>query len=265
MSERKLVLKEDMKAGLKRLGVQAGEHVIVHTSFSAFGFVCGGPQMVIEALLEAVTEEGTILMPTQTWKNMDPKTGVHWEEPEEWWQAIRDNWPAYDKDITPTNTMGAVAEMFRKWPGAIRSDHPVRSLAAKGALAEYFMEKHDLSDIFGETSPIGKLYEKGGKVLLLGVDYDKNTSIHLADYRAEYPSKHTDKESCAMMVNGKREWITYETIVVDGEDFVEIGAAFEKACQDQVKKTTIGNLTARYMDQRALVDFATNWITENRK
>ena len=81
-----------------------------------------------QALLESVGTDGTVMMPTQSWENLDPSTGVHWEEPELWWQIIRDNWPAYNKDITPTNTMGAVAEMFRKWPGTSqRSPCPLRS------------------------------------------------------------------------------------------------------------------------------------------
>ena len=55
---------------------------------------------LIEALLESVGAEGTIMMPTQSWENLDPTAGVHCEEPEEWWELIRDNWPAYDKDFT---------------------------------------------------------------------------------------------------------------------------------------------------------------------
>ena len=201
MSERKIDLKKDLISGFEKIGLKKGDNVIVHTSLKSFGFVCGGPQIVIEALLETVGETGTIMMPTQTWKNLDPTAGVHWEEPKEWWDLIRQNWPAYDKNITPTNTMGAVAEMFRKWPGAVRSDHPARSLAALGPNAEYLVKDHDLSDIFGETSPLAKLYKLDGKVLLLGTGYDKNTSIHLADVRAEYPSKHYANESSAMMVN----------------------------------------------------------------
>ena len=112
--ERKLVLKSDIMNALQKVGVKQGQTIMVHTSLSSLGFVCGGAQTVIEALLASVGEEGTIMMPSQSWKNLDPEAGVHWQEPEEWWQAIRDNWPAYDKEITPTNTMGAVAEMFRK-------------------------------------------------------------------------------------------------------------------------------------------------------
>lgn len=263
MDERKIVLKKDLKEGFQKLGLKEGDNVIVHTSLSSMGFVCGGAQVVIEALLETVGANGTIMMPTQSWKNLDPEAGVHWEEPKEWWQLIRDNWPAYDKDITPTNTMGAVAEMFRKWPGTMRSSHPARSFAAKGENAEYLLKDHDLCDIFGEESPLGKLYALDGKVLLLGVGYDKNTSIHLADVRAEYPGKHYGRESSAMMVNGKREWVTYETLVVDGEDFEQIGQAFEDT--EDVAWVNIGNARAVCMSQRKIVDFAVKWIEDNRK
>ena len=159
--------------------------------------------------------------------------------------------------------MGAVAEMFRKWPGAMRSDHPARSVAAKGKNANYLTENHDLSNIFGEGSPIAKLYELDGYVLLMGVDYDKNTSLHLADVRAEYPGKHLSKESSAIMQDGKRVWKTYETLYVDGEDFVEIGKAFEKVAS--VKRVPLGNGELIFMRQRELVDFAVDWIEKNRK
>lgn len=261
--ERKLVLKQDILSALQSVGVEQGQSIEVHTSLSSMGFVCGGAQVVIEALMEAVGESGTIMMPTQSWKNLDPTCGVHWEEPEEWWQIIRDNWPAYDKNITPTNTMGAVAEMFRKWPGTLRSDHPARSVAAWGKHAEYLTQDHDLSNIFGEGSPIGKLYELDGYVLLIGVGYDKNTSIHLADVRAEYPGKHNCTEHSAILENGKRVWKAYDTLFVDGEDFIQIGEAFESVYP--VQKALLGNAAIRFMRQRDLVDFAVAWIGKNRR
>lgn len=260
--ERKLVLKKDIVEALEKAGVREGQAIMVHTSLSSLGFVCGGAQTVIEALMECVGAKGTIMMPTQSWKNLDPEAGVHWEEPKEWWQAIRDNWPAYDKDITPTNTMGVVAEMFRKWPGALRSDHPARSVAAWGKHAEYLTKDHDLSNIFGEGSPVGKLYELDGYVLLIGVGYDKNTSLHLADVRAEYPGKHMSAESSAVMENGRRVWKTYETLYVDGEDFDAIGEAFER--ERGAAKVSLGNGTITFMKQRELVDFAVEWIQKNR-
>ena len=261
--ERKIVLKQDILNALSKVGACNGQTIMVHTSLSSLGFVCGGAQVIIEALLETVGTEGTIMMPTQSWKNLDPATGVHWEEPENWWQLIRENWPAYNKDITPTNTMGTVAEMFRKWPGTLRSDHPARSVAAWGKHAEYLTSAHDLSNIFGDGSPIGKLYEQDGLVLLIGVGYDKNTSLHLADVRASYPGKHNSTEYSAVLEDGKRVWKQYETLFVDGEDFNEIGAAFENTCS--VRKAALGNGTITLMKQRELVDFAVTWIEQNRK
>ncbi|MCR5054346.1 MAG: AAC(3) family N-acetyltransferase [Lachnospiraceae bacterium] len=259
----KTVIKSDIINALRGVGLNTGDSVMVHTSLGQIGYVCGGAQTVIEALIEVVGQDGTIMMPTQSWKNLDPETGVHWDADEADWDVIRENWPAYDKAITPTNTMGAVAEMFRSWPGALRSDHPARSVAAWGKNAGYFTEDHDLSNIFGDTSPVGKLYELDGKVLLIGVDHDKNTSLHLADVRAEYPSKHNFVEHSAVMENGKRVWKAYETLFVDGEDFVDIGAAFEAG--HTVKRQKLGNAELRLMKQRELVDFAVEWIERNRK
>lgn len=92
-----------------------------------------------------------------------------WEEPEEWWQAIRDNWPAYDPDITPTNTMGAVAEMFRSWKGSIRSSHLVRSVAANGKKVIFgngmitLMKQRDLVDFAVEWIEKNRKQQKMAK------------------------------------------------------------------------------------------------------
>lgn len=72
----KTIYKEDIVQGLTELGLKRGDVVIVHTSLKSIGYVCGGAQTVIEALIEVVTSEGTIVMPTQSWKNLDPETGA---------------------------------------------------------------------------------------------------------------------------------------------------------------------------------------------
>ena len=258
----RVVIKEEIVNELRRMGLQKNDVVMVHTSLKSMGYVCGGAQTIIEALIEVVGEEGTLMMPTQSWRNLDPEEGVHWEADESDWKLIRDHWPAYDKHITPTNIMGAVAEMFRQWPGSIRSDHPARSVCAYGKYAEYLTKDHDLSNIFGEGSPIARLYELDGKVLLLGVGYDKNTSLHLADIRAEYPGKHNCIQYSAIMENGERVWKEYETLFVDGEDFTEIGSAFEEHCP--VSTGRIGEAEIRLMKQRELVDYAVEWMEKNR-
>ena len=266
-NNRPFIKKEDVLEAFKAAGLAKNQNVIVHCSLSSIGFVCGGAEIIIRSLIETIGQDGTIMMPTQSWKNLDPETGVHWEEPKEWWDAIRENWPAYDKNVTPTNTMGAVAEMFRKWPGALRSDHPARSVSAWGKNAALFTENHDLINIFGDGSPLSRLYDADGCILLIGVDYDKCTSLHLADARANFKSKHTTVEHSAIMENGKRVWKAYETLAVDGEDFIQIGKDFETSplAENSFKTAKLGNATLRFIRMKPLVDFAVEWIEKNRE
>ena len=91
----------------------------------------------------------------------------------------------------------------------------------------------------------------------------KNTSLHLADARAEYPGKHNCIEHSAIIENGRRVWKAYETLFVDGEDFDQIGAAFEE--RYDVHHAMMGKAELRLMRQRELVDFAVEWIEKNRR
>lgn len=167
-----VILKGEIIQKLKEVGLKSGDTVMVHTSLGKMGYVCGGAQAVIEALMEVVGDSGTIMMPTQSWKNLDPETGVHWEAEQKDWQLIRDNWPAYDKNLTPTNTMGAVAEMFRQVPGSVRSDHPARSVCAWGRYAEY-PGKHTCVE-HSAVSEAGKRVWKAYETLFVdGNDFEK--------------------------------------------------------------------------------------------
>ncbi|WP_213591351.1 aminoglycoside N(3)-acetyltransferase [Paenibacillus woosongensis] len=262
-TERPILTKGDLKEQFRRCGVSNGQTIIVHTSLSRIGFVVGGAETLIRALLEIVGEEGTLVMPSQTWKNLDPATGVHWEVSPIHWPIIREHWPAYDKEITPAIGMGVVAEVFRKWPGAARSDHPARSFAAVGKHADYLTKEHDLSQIFGKGSPIDKLYELDGHILLIGVGYDKNTSLHLAETRASFPTKRFTDESSAIMSDGKRTWVTYRTQAVDDEDFTELGQQYDRAHDVTIHK--VGEAEVRFLRQRQLVDWAVQWMETNRK
>ena len=178
-----VILKDEIIQKLKEVGLKSGDTVVVHTSLGKMGYVCGGAQAVIEALMEVVGDSGTIMMPTQSWKNLDPETGVHWEADQKDWQLIRDNWPAYDKNLTPTNTMGAVAEMFRQVPGSVRSDHPARSVCAWGRYAEY-PGKHtyvEHSAVSEAGKRVWKAYETlfvdGNDFEKIGEDYEKAYAV----------------------------------------------------------------------------------------
>src|SRR3712207_648408 len=192
---------------LHACGLRPGQTVLVHMAMSRLGWVVGGAEAVILAFLDVLGPEGTLMMPTHTTSNTDPAEWQHPPIPQSWWQLVRDHTPAYNPATTPTRLMGAVPELLRTWPGALRSNHPVTSFAAIGPNAEYLTADHVLEEDTGDHSPVGRLYDLDGDVLLLGVTHWKNTSLHLAEARAHYPGKRTIRSGSAMMIAGTRKWV----------------------------------------------------------
>ncbi len=247
---------------LRACGMNSGQTVLLHMAMSKLNWVVGSSQAVIQALLDVLGSDGTLMMPTQTTNNSDPAEWQHPPVPESWWQLIRDHTPAFDPATTPTREMGSAAELFRTWPGAIRSSHPSASFAAVGKNAHTLIDNHDLYDELGEKSPLARLYELDGYVLLLGVEHWNNTSLHLAENRANYPGKSPLKANSAILVNGERQWVEYEVLETYGDDFGEIGNAFDAAHKIEVRH--IQDAEVRFFKQRAVVDFAAQWIEQNR-
>jgi aminoglycoside 3-N-acetyltransferase len=161
---------QSLAAGLSALGMRAGEVVLVHSSMKRLGFVVGGVQAVVQAVLDVLGPDGTVVVPTHTPDNTDPADWQHPPVPEAWWPAIRQQAPGFDRSRTPSRWMGVLAEAVRTWPGAVRSDHPQVSFAALGKHAAAIAEGHRLDDALGEQSPLGAVYRLHGKVLLLGAD-----------------------------------------------------------------------------------------------
>jgi aminoglycoside 3-N-acetyltransferase len=247
---------------LQACGLSAGQTVLVHMAMGQLGWVVGGAEAVILALLAAVAPGGTIMMVTNSNGNTDPAEWQHPPVPPAWWQTIRDHMPAYNPLTTPSRGLGAAPELLRTWPGVRRSAHPAFSLAAVGPQAEYLTAGHALEEDSGDRSPLGKLYELDGHVLLLGVDHWNNTSLHLAEFRAAYPGKRTVRTGSAMLVDGVRQWVEYDTLLTDPDDFGEIGAAFDRAHSVVVRQ--INAAPVRFFRQRPLVDFAVAWMEQHR-
>lgn len=247
---------------LRDCGMAEGQTVLVHMAMSQLGWVVGAAEAVVLALLAAVGDSGTIMMTSNTSNNTDPWEWQHPPLPEKWWQTIRDHTPAYNPRTTPTREMGAVPELFRTWPGAVRSAHPAFSLAALGPNANYLVADHALEEDSGDRSPLGKLYELDGHVLLLGVEHWNNTSLHYAEFRADYPGKGTLRTGSAMMVDGQRQWVAYETLGTNPDDFGEIGEAFDAAHEITIGK--INEAEVRFFKQRQVVDFAVEWMEKHR-
>ena len=253
------VTAESLRRTLGELGITQGDVLLAHSSLSSLGWVCGGPAAVIEALMLALTADGTLVMPAHSTGLTDPCNWQNPPVPESWWAEIRNSMPAFDAHRTPTRKMGAIAELFRTWPGVLRSGHPTSSFAAWGKHAELVIAEHPLDDPMGERSPLGRLYELDGKVLLLGVGHDKNTSLHLAERKAFGAGQRRIKNGSPMVVQGERRWIEYEEPIAFIDDFPALGHAFEAGSANVAHSGT-----TRVMRQRALVDFGTAWLRAHR-
>lgn len=254
---------DTMASDLDRLGVKSGQTILVHGSLSSLGWVCGGPPAVVDALMNVIGEEGTIVMPTHSPGNRDPNNMGSPPVPESWYDTIRTQMPPYRPAVTPTRGMGAIAECFRSYPEVRRSDHPQHSFAAWGSEAEFVVGDHPLDYSLGEQSPLARVYDLDGDVLFLGTTHATNTSLHLAEYRSSIDIDRTTHAS-AVLVDGEREWVRWEDLALDDGDFDACGKAFETRYPDIVDNGQVGVGEATLSSQQALVDFAVEWFESNR-
>src|SRR5690554_4784310 len=166
----------------KELGLEAGDVVIAHFAMSKMGWVSGGAEAVILALKEVITDEGTIVMPAQSAGNSDPEDWENPPVPKEWFETIRNSIPVYNPKTTPTRGIGVIPELFRTFPGVIRSNHPHASFTSFGKLKNEIITNHELSPMFGINSPLGNLYKiKNSKILLVGTTFETSTALNLSE------------------------------------------------------------------------------------
>lgn len=250
--------RESLASDLSRLGVHSGMTLLVHCSLRSLGWVIGGPVSVVQALMDVVGSGGTIVMPTHTADYSDPASWQNPPVPISTWPLIRKHMPAFDPLITPAHSMGAVAEVFRTVSGTLRSNHPTASFAAWGKNAGIVTSDHSLSFGLGNQSPLARIYDLDGSVLLLGVGYDRNTSFHLAEYRMSN-KKQIDCGS-PIIENDQRVWNVYKDIVLNDEPFSDLGTRFETDSKVNCGKVALA--TCRVFKERDAVDYALMWMKQ---
>ena len=158
------------------LGIENGDTLFIHSSFKSLGPVEGGAGTVISALEGVIGQDGLILMPTF---NLLP--------------SREERVASWDVATTPS-TVGWLTEFFRQMPGTYRSDHYSHAVAARGKGAEAFVsdhlrregyqspwDHHPWGKTYGTHSPMFRAYKSDAKLLMIGVDYQTSTYIHLVE------------------------------------------------------------------------------------
>jgi aminoglycoside 3-N-acetyltransferase len=260
------VTKRQLMRDLKKLGVRPGQTIMLHASVKAIGWIVGGPDAMLEALLDCLTPKGTLMM------------YVGWEEDiEDFYSWSPERQTAYLAECPPFDPLTSRAQ--RKWsilteylrtrPGACRSGNPGASVAAIGANAQWITENHPLNYGYGHGSPLAKLCEASGKVLLLGASFATITLLHYSEHVASIPNKRTLHYKVPILREGKRTWVEVEEYdtrisIVDweggdyfpiiAEDFIEAGYG---------RCARVGAALSYFFDAAALHSFAVHWMEQN--
>jgi len=241
--------RDSLAADLRALGVEPGQLVMLHVSMRSLGFVVGGAETLLDAALEALGPTGTLMMPAHSGDLSDPADWSNPPVPAAWIDEVRATLPAYDPARTPTWGLGVVPELFRTWPGVMRSAHPTVSLAAHGPLAAEIVATHPLDDPHGEASPLARAYDRNVKLLLLGVGWNRATLLHLAERRAR-PDAEPALSGAPILRDGRRIWQRYCDYDSEPEQFARVGDALAGL----IATGLVGSARAILADGRTAVD-----------
>ncbi|NWG10305.1 aminoglycoside 3-N-acetyltransferase [Candidatus Bathyarchaeota archaeon] len=256
------ITKSRLMADFKKLGTESGDTIMLHASVKAIGWIVGGPDIVIQALLDVLGADGTLTMYVG-WED-SPYRLEKWNE--EWQQAYLKECPPFDPKMSRAHRKWSIlTEYLRTWPGAYRSNHPEASCAAVGARAKWLTENHPLQYGYGPGSPLAKLCEAKGKVLLLGAPFDTITLLHYSENLAKVSNKRTVRYKMPILRDGKRvlveieEFDTCGSILPNAEEYFKIipceFLSFGKGISGK-----IGNAQSYLFDANELVNFAVQWL-----
>lgn len=251
---------------LRRLGVVAGDVVMVHASLRSVGPVLGRAAGVVSALDQAVGPSGTWLMvlgahDDWAWVN---------ERPEEEREALLADAEPFDPlTARAESELGVLAEVFRTHPGTLVSDHPEGRFGARGERAAELMHDPPWDDYYGPGSALERLLDLHGKVLRLGADTDTTTLIHYAEYLTPLPDKRRVRRYRAVKTPGGKAIRTVSCLddssgIVDfpTEDYFAV-ILREYFATGRARIGQVGRAPSELIDGRDLVAFARDWMTAN--
>ncbi|MDC0673125.1 aminoglycoside 3-N-acetyltransferase [Nannocystis radixulma] len=254
------VTQETLARECAELGVEPGDTLMVHASLRAVGEVLGGPDALIEAILAAVGPDGTMMMYIGSPSPLDDTgRGIYSAADEAF---IAEHCPPFDPYRTRANReFGALAEFFRGHPRVRCSANAGMRMAAVGARADLLTRDHAASYGMGAGSPLERLCQAGGKLLLLGSDPDNTTLLHYAEAVAPIEGKRVARVRVPVLADGARVWLDVEEFdsangIKDWPErfFADIVERFVAA--GHARSGPIGAAHSHLIPAQALVDYA---------
>jgi aminoglycoside 3-N-acetyltransferase len=259
--------RSELVAQLRELGVEPGGVVMVHCSLSSLGNVVGGADTVVAGLLELLGSSGTLLAMTG-WEH----DAYHFDD---WPRALQDAYrrdpPAFDPELSEAaREYGRLAERIRTWPKARHSSHPECRFSSLGEQAGWITADHPLDHPYGDGSPLAKLVDAGGSVLMLGAPLGTITLLHHAEEVAHVAGKRIVHYSCPIKTPSGIEWVAVEDIdTSDGalpyERVVGERDSFELIAEEALRagvgtSGAVGTSASNLFAAGDLVRFAVSWI-----
>jgi len=243
----------ELKPAFEELGL-VDRPVIAHASLKPFGYVQGGAEIVLGAMLASFK---SIMVPTFTYRTMitpevgPPNNGIKYGSEKDLNKMAQPFTPDMRADVM----MGMLSETLRNHATAKRTSHPILSFA--GIKSDEFL---DTQTLYEPLAPIGALAEADGWVVLINVGHDVNTSIHFGEKLAgrrqfvrwalvgdrvvECPSFPGDSEGFKDFA----DYIKFDTLRVDlGEAFIQAISLKRllDAVQEMIKKDPLALLCQR--------------------
>jgi aminoglycoside 3-N-acetyltransferase len=207
--------KSDIAAGLRDLGLDNGDIVLLHSSLVSLGNVNGGPATVIDAFLEVIGEEGTLLVPV-------------------------------------FGALGVLTDEVKQRPGVVISPCPVGTLAALGKDAEELCRDHWKAETaHGHDTPFTRIAERNGYICLLGVDQDRNTTLHSIEALLELPYLNTATRTFTTP-DGEEVTKSWKYYPGPHRDFIGLDPLLQPA----MSRKRIGNAEVRLINAREMYEIA---------
>jgi aminoglycoside 3-N-acetyltransferase len=252
---------QELADDFRKLGIRAGDTVMLHASVRAVGEVAGGPDAIHLALKSVLTPEGTLMMYASCPRYYDEVGRGNLTAEQE--REIREKLPVFDPlTARSARDNGALVELLRTYPDSRVNPHVAR-FVFWGKQTEHLMSIQPWNYALGSDSPLERFLMLDGKIVLLGSDHDAVTFLHYVEHVAEIPAKRVARYEVPIMQEGHRVWRAMEEFDTsdDGVHANWPDRFFAKIVDTLLKKTRnngaqVGSAMTYMLSARELLEFA---------